>query len=132
MSMLLDHTVVRSADRLAAARFFADVFGLEVGSTDGHFAQVRINDHLTFDFADDPEIVGSPDQPGQHYAFLISEQEFDEIFARVQARGIAYGSEPFSRQDGQINTRRGGRGFYFDDPDGHILEVMTVPETGSR
>jgi Glyoxalase/Bleomycin resistance protein/Dioxygenase superfamily len=72
------------------------------------------------------------DQPkSHHYAFHVSEVEFEAIFDRVKARGIPYGSGPYSRTDGQIYSRRGGRGFYFDDPNGHVLEVMTVPETGS-
>src|SRR5207244_3673711 len=67
-----------------------------------------------------------------HYAFHVSEAEFEAIFTRVKAKGIPYGSGPHSHTDGQINTRRGGRGFYFEDPYGHLLEVMTVPETGNE
>jgi len=130
MAIHLDHTIVASRDKSAAAKFFADIFGLEVHHQ-GPFAQVRVNDTLTFDFADDPAHGGGPGALGQHYAFHISDEEFDAIFARVQARGLAYGSGPFSHRDGRINTRRGGRGFYFQDPDGHLLEVMTVRETGS-
>ncbi|MGH7268108.1 MAG: VOC family protein [Candidatus Rokuibacteriota bacterium] len=66
-----------------------------------------------------------------HYAFHVSEAEFEAIFSRVTAKGIPYGSEPHSHTDGRTNTRRGGRGFYFEDPYEHLLEVMTVPETGS-
>jgi hypothetical protein len=86
---------------------------------------VQVNESLTLDFADEPE------PRSHHYAFHISEAEFEAIFGRVKARGILYGSGPFNRTDGQIYTRRGGRGFYFDDPNGHVLEVMTAPETGS-
>ena len=66
-----------------------------------------------------------------HYAFHVDDAEFDAILGRVKARGIPYGSGPYHHTDGRINTRRGGRGFYFEDPYGHLLEVMTVPETGS-
>ncbi len=66
-----------------------------------------------------------------HYAFHISDAEFEAIFGRVKAKGLPYGSGPRNHTDGQIYTRRGGRGFYFQDPNGHLLEVMTVRETGS-
>lgn len=124
MTILLDHTVVTAKDKLAAARFFAEVFGLTVRP--GYFAQVRVNESLTLDFADEPGPIQS-----HHYAFHVSEAEFEAILGRVRAKGIPYGSEPRGRTDGRINTRRGGRGFYFEDPGGHVLEVMTVPETGS-
>ncbi len=129
MTIRLDHTIVNAHDKNASARFFADVFGLEARATDGPFVQVQVNDSLTLDFADDPRHGGAGS--GQHYAFHIGDAEFDAVFERVKARRIPYGSGPFSRADGRINTRRGGRGFYFEDPAGHLLEVMTVPETGS-
>jgi len=89
---------------------------------------------LTFAFADEPELWGGPGfdpRTGQshHYAFHVNDAEFDAIFGRVKAKGLAYGSGPFNHTDGKIYTRRGGRGFYFEDPNGHLLEVMTVPET---
>jgi len=134
MTIRLDHTIVPAKDKIVSAEFFAAIFGLSVKP--GHFAQVQVNESLTFDFADEPEPWGGPGfdpRTGQshHYAFHVSEAEFEAIFSRVRAKGIPYGSEPFSHTDGQINTRRGGRGFYFEDPNGHLLEVMTVPETGS-
>jgi catechol 2,3-dioxygenase-like lactoylglutathione lyase family enzyme len=125
MAIRLDHTIVPAKDKVASARFFAEIFGLMVRPGQGHFAQVRVNESLTFDFADEPDLRGT------HYAFHVSDAEFDGIFDRVKAKGIAYGSGPFDHADGRINTRRGGRGFYFEDPNGHLLEVMTVPETGS-
>ena len=126
MTVRLDHTIVPAKDKIASAEFFAEVFGLTVKSGQGYFAQVQVNESLTFDFGDEPEPWG-----GHHYAFHVSEAEFDAIFGRVRAKGIPYGSGPHSHTDDQINTRRGGRGFYFEDPYGHLLEVMTVPETGS-
>src|SRR5262245_66494886 len=133
MTIRLDHTIVPSKDKVASARFFAEIFGLTVNS--GHFAQVQINESLSFDFADERGPDGEPDfNPAtiqsHHYAFHVSDAEFDAIFARVEAKGLAYGSGPFSHTDGRINKRRGGRGFYFEDPNGHLLEVMTVAETG--
>jgi catechol 2,3-dioxygenase-like lactoylglutathione lyase family enzyme len=125
MAIVLDHTIVPAKDKGAAAKFFAEIFGLTVKPGQGHFAQVQINEGLTFDFADEPKPWS------HHYAFHISEAEFEEIFGRVKAKGIPYGSGPYNHTDGQIYTRRGGRGFYFEDPNGHLLEVMTVRETGS-
>jgi catechol 2,3-dioxygenase-like lactoylglutathione lyase family enzyme len=128
MAIVLDHTIVPAKDKVAAAKFFAEIFGLTVKPGQGHFAQVQVNESLTFDFADEPSF---DPRTGHHYAFHISDAEFEAIFGRVKAKGLPYGSGPYNNTDGQIYTRRGGRGFYFEDPNGHLLEVMTVPETGS-
>ena len=125
MTIRLDHTIVPAKDKVASAACFADIFGLTVKPGQGFFAQVQVNDSLTLDFADEPE------PQSHHYAFHVSEAEFEAISGRVKAKELPYGSGPYSHTDGQIYTRRGGRGFYFDDPNGHVLEVMTVPETGS-
>src|SRR5438034_4314602 len=134
MTIRLDHTIVPAKDKVASATFFAEIFGLTVKP--GHFAQVQINESLTFDFADEPEPWGRPGfdpRTGRshHYAFHVSDVEFDAIFGRLKAKGLPYGSDPYNHTDGQIYARRGGRGLYFEDPNGHLLEVMTVPETGS-
>ena len=125
MPIVLDHTIVPAKDKLASARFFAEIFGLTVKPGEGYFAQVQVNDSLTFDFADEEE------PQSHHYAFHINEAEFEAIYGRVKDKGLPYGSGPYNHSDGQIYTRRGGRGFYFEDPNGHLLEVMTVRETGS-
>ena len=125
MPIALDHTIVPAKDKQASAKFFAEIFGLKVKPGEGHFAQIQVNESLTFDFADEPE------PQSHHYAFHISEAEFEAIFGRVKAKGLPYGSAPYNHADGQVYTRRGGRGFYFEDPNGHLLEVMTVPETES-
>jgi catechol 2,3-dioxygenase-like lactoylglutathione lyase family enzyme len=125
MTILLDHTIVPAKDKLASAKFFAEIFGLNVKPGAGYFAQVQVNDILTFDFADETE------PQSHHYAFHISDAEFEAIYDRVKSKGLPYGSGPYNHTDGKIYTRRGGRGFYFEDPNGHLLEVMTVPETGS-
>ena len=122
MSIVLDHTIVPAHDKEASARFFADMFGLSYQGAQGHFAPVHVNNSLTLDF--DTRETFEP----HHYAFYIGDEEFDAILTRVQAAGRRYGSGPFTPEDGQINTRRGGRGFYFADLDGHLLEVMTRPE----
>jgi catechol 2,3-dioxygenase-like lactoylglutathione lyase family enzyme len=120
MAIVLNHTIVPAHDKAASAEFFARVFGLEYKGPHSHFAPVQVNDGLTLDF----------DERGQfephHYAFMVSEAEFDAIFDRIKAEGISYGSGPRSRTDGQINHRRGGRGVYFDDPNGHVLEILTA------
>lgn len=125
MTIRLDHTIVPAKDKVSSAKFFAEIFGLTVKPVQGHFAQVQVNESLTFDFADNQQ------PQHHHYAFHISDADFEAIFGRVKAKGLPYGSGPYNHTDGQIYTRRGGRGFYFEDPNGHLLEVMTVPETGS-
>lgn len=122
----LDHTIVPSHDKEEGARFFAWIFDLSYDGAGGYFAPVRVNEQLTLDFA-------SADNVDElHYAFLVSEEEFDAIFGRIQAEGVTFGSGPGSADDGTINTRRGGRGLYFSGgPDPHLWEIMTRPETGS-
>ncbi|HTE84941.1 MAG TPA: VOC family protein [Dehalococcoidia bacterium] len=119
MAMTLNHTIVPAHDKETSARFFAKVFGLEYAGPAGHFAPVRINDTLTLDFDNREQF------DWHHYAFKVSDEQLDAVLARVQGEGISYGSGPASREDRQLNHRRGGRGFYFDDPNGHILEVLT-------
>lgn len=116
----LNHTIVPAHDKEASARLFARLFGLAYEGTWGRFAPVRVNEALTLDFAD------ANDFRSHHLAFKVSEAEFDAIFARIQAEGMAYGSGPRSLDDGQINHRGGGRGVYFKDPNGHVLELLTV------
>jgi catechol 2,3-dioxygenase-like lactoylglutathione lyase family enzyme len=120
MSITLNHTIVPAHDKEASAKHFAQLFGLKYDGPMGPFAPVRINETLTLDFDDRRERFDS-----HHYAFHVSDQEFEAIFERVKAAGIVYGSLPWSLEDGQINHRRGGRGVYFRDPNGHILELLT-------
>lgn len=122
MAIVLDHTIVPARDKDASARFFAQIMGLSYEGVSGHFAPVHVNESLTFDF-DNRDTFES-----HHYAFYISDDDFDAILGRVKAAGRTFGSGPRTPEDGQINTRRGGRGFYFADLDGHLLEVMTRPE----
>ncbi len=120
MTIVLDHTVVPAHDNEASAVFFARIFGLRYDGTMSHFAPVRLNDALVMDF--DTRTTFEP----HHYAFKVSDPEFDGIFQRVKDEGLAYGSGPRSAEDMAINHRKGGRGFYFRDPNGHLLEVLTV------
>jgi catechol 2,3-dioxygenase-like lactoylglutathione lyase family enzyme len=117
--MELNHTIVPAHDKEASAQFFAGIFGLPYRGPHGHFAPVDVGNGLTLDF-DDREAFES-----HHYAFLVSDEEFDGIYQRVTAADIRYGSEPGNQHNMQVNTRRGGRGFYFRDPNGHSLEVLT-------
>jgi len=119
MPLQLDHTIVPAHDKERSARFIARLFGLCYDGAWGHFAPVKVNDTLTLDF-DNAERFGS-----NHYAFLASDEEFDAILQRVKDEGVAFGSGPGSRTDGQINHRHQGRGFYFDCENGHIWEVIT-------
>ena len=119
MAITLNHTIVPAHDKEASARFFAEMFGLAYEGTRGHFAPVQVNDALTLDF-DDAETFET-----HHYAFHVGEEEFDAILGRVKAAGVAYGSEPRAQDNGQINTRRGGRSVYFRDPNGHSYELLT-------
>ena len=121
MAITLNHTIVPAKDKDAAARFFARIFGLRYDGSMGHFAPVRVNEELTLDFDNADSF-----EP-HHYAFLVSENDFDAIFQRVQEAGLAWGSEPRSATNRQVNTRKGGRGIYFYDLDGHLLELLTRP-----
>jgi catechol 2,3-dioxygenase-like lactoylglutathione lyase family enzyme len=122
MTIVLNHTIVPARDKVAAARFFADIFGLPFDAESGHFAPVRVNGSLTLLF-DDDDSFGS-----HHYAFHVSDTEFDSIFTRIKQAGLAYGSAPWSLDDGKLNDWNGGRGLYFKDLNGHILELMTVAQ----
>ncbi|HLM04715.1 MAG TPA: VOC family protein [Blastococcus sp.] len=124
MPVQLNHTIVAASNRWASARFLADVLGLPEPTAYGPFAVVELDNGVSLDFIDDPEIHQ------RHYAFLVSEPEFDEIFGRIQGRGLPYWADPFEKQPGEINTNDGGRGVYWSDPDGHKLEIITVPYGG--
>ncbi|MEV4376145.1 VOC family protein [Streptosporangium sp. NPDC049644] len=123
MSVELNHTIVAARDKKASAEFLAGVLGLEVGAPYGPFIPVATGNGVTLDFADSLE----EQITAQHYAFLVSEQEFDAIFGRIQQAGITYYADPFHRQAGQINHHDGGRGLYFEDPNRHNLEIITRP-----
>jgi catechol 2,3-dioxygenase-like lactoylglutathione lyase family enzyme len=121
MTIQLNHTIVPAQNKIASAQFFGRIFGLEFDpNATSHFAAVQVNDSLTLDFANSKEFES------HHYAFKVSEAEFNAIFARIHAQGVAYGSGPHHLTDGDINHRGGGRGMYFQDPNGHVLELLTT------
>ncbi|RCV52780.1 VOC family protein [Marinitenerispora sediminis] len=125
MAISLNHTIVPSRDKHAAAAFLADLLGLPVGRPVGPFVPLQIGDSVTLDFADSGE-SGPMRLAPHHYAFEVGEQEFDQIFERIVAAGLRYYARPHEPKGyGEINTERGGRTVYFDDPNGHVFEVLT-------
>ena len=126
MAVRLNHTIVAARDRDASALFLAEILGLDPPGVLGYFAVVQVGDtSLDFMEHEGGEIVS------QHYAFLVSEAEFDAIFARIRERNLPYWSDPHHQHANQINTWDDGRGVYFEDPNGHNLEILTRPY-GSR
>jgi extradiol dioxygenase family protein len=128
MSVELNHTIVHSLDNRSSAEFLAGILGLEVGAEWGPFIPVATGNGVTLDFATIPAASITP----QHYAFLISEQEFDAAFERIKQAGITYYADPHRKQPGEINHNDGGRGLYFMDPAGHGMEILTVPYGGFK
>ena len=120
MTVRLNHTIVHARDKRASATFLADILGLPEPIPFGPFIGVQTGNDVTLDFLDaDGEITV------EHYAFLVDENEFDEIFGRIRERELPYWADPAQRQPNEINTRDGGRGVYFKDPSGHVLEILT-------
>ncbi len=119
MAVNLDHTILRARDKFAAAKFLTDLLGLEPPSEWGPFAVVKVGE-VSLDYVDYSGEIES-----RHFAFKVSESEFDEVFARVQEQGLNYWADPGKKKPNEINRRDGGRGFYFPDPNGHFLEVLT-------
>jgi catechol 2,3-dioxygenase-like lactoylglutathione lyase family enzyme len=121
MAVELNHTIVNTHDKRAGARFVSDVLGLPEPGSFGPFAVVELQNGVSLDFMDvEGEITA------QHYAFLISEEEFDTVSARLRERGLPTWADPVRRTSG-FNTNDGGRGLYFESPEGHLLEVLTRP-----
>lgn len=122
MAVHLNHTIVWAHDNAASAAFLAQILGLPGPKTWGHFQIVATANGVSIDFMRKDGAIST-----QHYAFLVSEPEFDEIFARIRARGLTYWADPARTREGEINRHDGGRGVYFKDPNGHLLEVITRP-----
>lgn len=119
MAITLNHTIVRSRNKVDSANFLTRILGLGPPVVAGHFIAVELENGVTLDYDD------AGDVSRQHYAFLVSEDAFDGIFERVLEEHVSYYADPGHRRAGVINTRGGGRGFYFDDPNGHHLEILT-------
>jgi hypothetical protein len=118
----LNHHIVAARDRKASALFMSEILGLSPPFLLGPFAAVTVGDQLTLDFMDTGGEIHA-----QHYAFLVSETEFDEIFARIEQRRLPYWADPSQKKRQQINHWDDGRGVYFEDPNGHLLEILARP-----
>ena len=122
MPVQLNHTIVHCRDQQASAAFMSEVFGLPDAPRFGPFLVVEMANGVSLDYMD-----VDIDIPLQHYAFLVSEDEFDAIFGRIATRGLEHWADPAKQRAGAINHDDGGRGVYFEDPDGHFLEIITRP-----
>lgn len=123
MSIQLNHTIVHARDNRASAEFLAGILGLTAGDTWGPFVPLELSNGVTLDFA----TVPAESIVMQHYAFLVTEREFDGVFRRIQDAGLTYYADPHMKQPGEINHHDGGRGVYFLDPAGHGMEAITRP-----
>jgi catechol 2,3-dioxygenase-like lactoylglutathione lyase family enzyme len=127
MNVRLNHTIVWCRDKTVSARFLAETLGLATPTPFGPFLVVNAANDVSLDFHEvDGEIAS------QHYAFLVTESDFDEIFGRITAQGLEYWADPGMHRPGEINRNDGGRGVYFPDPDGHLLEILTRPYGSGR
>ncbi len=124
MPVQLNHTIINASDKKASASLLVEMLGLPAPTTFGPFLVVQVDNDVSLDFIDAGRV-----HP-QHYAFLVSEEEFDQIHARIVERGLTYWADPHHRTVNEINTNDGGRGLYWDDPDGHVLEIITRPYGG--
>jgi len=122
MPVQLNHTIVAAKDQEESARFLSEMLGLAEPKRFGPFTIVEVDNGVSLDF-----LTSDEEFEIQHYAFLITEEEFDVIFGRIQERGMQYWADPARSQPGEIYTHFGGRGVYFEDPAGHYLEIMTKP-----
>lgn len=122
MAVQLNHTIVSVPDKQQSATFVAEILGVPEPTPFGPFLVVELENGVSLDFADDH----GPARP-QHYAFLVTEAEFDEILGRIADRGLPYWADPGRRRPGAINHNDGGRGVYWEEPGGHFLEIITRP-----
>lgn len=121
MGVKLNHTIVWCRDQQKSAEFYSAVLGLATPRRFGPFLVLDMENEVSLDFYQQEELFP------QHYAFLVSEREFDEIFGRIRERGLEYWADPGRTLGGQVNRHDGGRGVYFRDPDTHLLEIITRP-----
>lgn len=122
MSVQLNHTIVPARDPRASATLLAEILGRGPPTRFGPFYGVETDNGVTLDF-----IQADGEIPWQHYAFIVTESEFDTIFGRIRERGLSFWADPGHRRPGEINRNDGGRGLYWEDPNGHNLEIITRP-----
>jgi len=125
MAVELNHSIIRCSDKARSSAFMTEILGLPPARAFHHFLVVDLDNRVSLDFYQ----KDGPVAP-QHYAFLVGEPEFDAAFARIEARGLTYWADPARTRPGEINRHDGGRGVYFEDPDGHLLELITRPYGG--
>jgi catechol 2,3-dioxygenase-like lactoylglutathione lyase family enzyme len=130
VAVQLNHTIVSAYDKRESAAFLAGVLGVAAPTPFGPFLVVTLDNGVSLDFLENYGLDESGSVRPQHYAFLVTETEFDEIFGRIRARGLSYWADPGQTRVGEINTNDGGRGVYWEDPSGHILEIITRPYGG--
>jgi catechol 2,3-dioxygenase-like lactoylglutathione lyase family enzyme len=119
MTVELDHTIVPAHDKQASAEFLATILGVPVGTAAGPFVPVTVGHGVTLDYDDRWEVAS------HHYAFFVDDETFDHALSHLEADGITIYADPGHRQPGEMNNRRGGRGLYFSDPNGHNMEIFT-------
>ncbi|HEU0198826.1 MAG TPA: VOC family protein [Burkholderiaceae bacterium] len=122
MSVQLNHTIVWCRDEQKSAGFLSEILNVAPPTRFGPFLVVELSNGVSLDFCETEGEIAS-----QHYAFLLSEDEFDQVFGRIREQRLQYWADPGQRRVGQINHNDGGRGVYFEDPDGHLLEIITRP-----
>ena len=130
MTVQLNHTIVPAKDKQEAATFFAELLGVAPPTAFGPFLVVTLHNGVSLDFLDDHGLDDNGRVPPQHYAFLVTETEFDEILGRIRGRDLPYWADPGLTRLREVNTNDGGRGVYWQDPGGHILEIITRPYGG--
>lgn len=125
MAVELNHSIIWCSDKARSSAFMSDILGLPPARAFHHFLVVDLANRVSLDFYQKEGPVAP-----QHYAFLVGEAEFDAAFARIEERGLTYWADPARTRPGEINDHDGGRGVYFEDPDGHLLELITRPYGG--
>ena len=122
VSVQLNHTIVWCRDKQRSATFLTEILGLSPALPFGPFLVVELSNDVSLDFHDTDDEIAA-----QHYAFLLGEDDFDRVFGRIRERRLEHWADPGQHRTGEINRNDGGRGVYFEDPDGHLLEVITRP-----
>jgi catechol 2,3-dioxygenase-like lactoylglutathione lyase family enzyme len=122
VSVQLNHTIVSCRNQQQSAAFLSEILGLPPASRFGRFLVVEADNGVSLDYAETSGPITA-----QHYAFLVGEEDFDAAFARIRGQDVSYWADPGRTQPGAVNHRDGGRGLYFEDPDGHLLEILTRP-----
>ena len=124
MTISFNHTIVASRDKRESAEFLAELFGLPDPTPFGRFMVVALEHGVSLDYAD---VAEGEEIRRQHYAFLVSEEDFDAIYGKIKSRGLQHWADPRQDRPGEINHNHGGRGVYFPDPSGHAMEILTRP-----